>query len=131
MDKTLGWMALPDELRPHNYDIRNISLQETEQLFKRADKLGVLERFAELFWDTISLAKQSNASLQKCIKLLEEQKRLIGRQYDKMPSNTLVSKARKNYVAEKYNEIEYQIRWMVKTFELTRTSEPYLLEVKQ
>ena len=130
MDKTLGWMALPDELRPHNYDIRHISLQETEQLFKKAAALGVLDRFAELFWDTTQLARQSKPSLQEAVNLLEEQKRLIGRQYDKMPSNTFVSQARKHYIAAKYNEIEHQIRWMVKTLKLTRASEPYLLEVK-
>lgn len=130
MDKTLGWMALPDELRPHNYDIQHISLQEMEQLFKKADKLEVLDRFAELFWDTIQRARQSKASLQEALNLLEEQKRLVGRQYDKMPLNTLVSKARRNYIAIKYNEIEHQIRWMVSTFGLNRTSEPYTLEVK-
>ncbi len=130
MDKTLDWMALPEELRPSNYDIKHISLQETEQLFKKADKLGVLDRFTELFWDTIQLARQSKASLQEAVNLLEEQKRLVGRQYDKMPSNTFVSKARKHYVGVKYNEIEYQIRWMVDTFKLNRTSEQYTLEVK-
>lgn len=130
MDKTLNWMSLPEELRPSNYDINHISLQETEQLFKKADKLGVLDQFAELFWDTISLARQEKPSLQEAVNLLEEQKRLMGRQYDKMPSNTFVSKARKHYVGVKYNEIEYQIRWMVDTFKLTRSSESYLLEVK-
>lgn len=130
MDKTFDWMALPEELRPSNYDINHISLQETEQLFKKADKLGVLDQFAELFWDAISLARQEKPSLQEAVNLLEEQKRLIGRQYDKMPSNTFVSKARKHYVGVKYNEIEYQIRWMVDTFKLSRTSEQYTLEVK-
>lgn len=130
MDKTFDWMALPEELRPSNYDINHISLQETEQLFKKADKLGVLDQFAELFWDAISLARQEKPSLQEAVNLLEEQKRLIGRQYDKMPSNTFVSKARKHYVGVKYNEIEYQIRWMVDTFKLSRTSEKYTLEVK-
>ena len=130
MDKILDWMALPNELWPHNYDIAHISLQETEQLFKKADKLGVLDKFAEVFWDTMQLVRQSKASLQEAVNLLEEQKRLVGRQYGKMPSNTLISKARKHYVAVKYNEIEQQIRWMVKTFELTRASEPYMLEVK-
>ena len=130
MNKTLDWAALPDELWPHNYDIQHISLQETEQLFKKADKLGVLDKFAELFWDTMQLAKQSKPSLQEAVNLLEEQKRLIGRQYAKMPSNTFVSKARKHYVAVKYNEIEHQIRWMVSTFNLNRASASYTLEVK-
>ena len=130
MDKTLSWMALPEELRPDNYDMQHISLQETEQLFKKADKLGVLDQFTEMFWETMQFARQSKASLQEAVNLLEEQKRLIGRQYDKMPSNTFVSKARKHYVAVKYNEIEHQIRWMVSTFKLNRTSEPYVLEVK-
>ena len=130
MTKIMQWMALPEELRPSNYDLKHISLQDTELLFKKADKLGVLDQFAELFWDAISLARQEKPSLQDAVNLLEEQKRQIGRQYDKMPSNTFVSQARKHYVAVKYNEIEHQIRWMVSTFKLDRTSEPYLLEVK-
>lgn len=130
MTKIMQWMALPEELRPSNYDLKHISLQDTELLFKKADKLGVLDQFAQLFWDAISLARQEKPSLQEAVNLLEEQKRLIGRQYDKMPSNTFVSRARKHYVSVKYNEIEHQIRWMVSTFKLNRTSEPYLLEVK-
>ena len=130
MTKIMQWMALPEELRPSNYDLKHISLQDTELLFKKADKLGVLDQFAELFWNAISLARQEKSSLQEAVNLLEEQKRQIGRQYDKMPSNTFVSQARKHYVAVKYNEIEHQIRWMVSTFKLNRTSEPYLLEVK-
>ena len=130
MDRTSNWMALPEELRPQNYDIQHISLQETEQLFNKAEKLGVLDTFAEVFWDTMDLAKRSKASLQEAVNLLEEQKRLIGRQYDKMPSKTFVSQARKHYVGVKYNEIEHQIRWMVSTFGLNRASKPYLLEVK-
>jgi hypothetical protein len=124
------WMALPAELRPSNYDLKHISLQDTELLFKKADKLGVLDQFTELFWDAISVARQEKPSLQECLNLLEEQKRQMGRQYDKMPSNTFVSQARKHYIAIKYNEIEHQIRWMVDTLKLTRASEPYLLEVK-
>lgn len=130
MTNLAQWMALPEELRPSNYDLKHISLQDTEQLFKKANKLGVLDKFTELFWDAVSLARQEKPSLQEAVNLLEEQKRLIGRQYDKMPSNTFVSKARKHYVAVKYNEIEHQIRWMVSTFKLNRTSEPYTLEVK-
>lgn len=126
----MKWTALPEVLRPTNYDLNHITLQDTESLFKKAEKLGVLDRFAEAFWDAISLARQEKPSLQEALNLLEEQKRSIGRQYSKMPSNTFVSQARKHYVATKYNEIEYQIRWMVDTFKLTRASEPYLLEVK-
>lgn len=124
------WEALLEKLRPHNYEIAHLSMQETEQLFKKADKLGILDEFTELFWDMMQYVRQSKASLQEAVYLLEEQKRFMGRQYDKMPSNTFVSKARKNYVATKYNEIEHQIRWMVSTFGLNRTSEPYTLEVK-
>lgn len=130
VDKTLAWMALPEELRPHNYDLKHISLSETEKLFKKAEELHVLDKFTDLFWYTIRLAKKSKACLQEAVNLLEEQKRIIGRQYDKMPSNTFKSKTRRNYVAVKYNEIEYQIRWMVDAFELSRSSAPYLLEVK-
>ena len=122
---------LPDELKTYNYDVSHITLQETERLFKRADELGVLDEFAEVFWNAMQLVTQSKASLQECVNLLEEQKRKVGRQYDKMSTNTAAAAlGRKNYVATKYNELEYQIRWLVDTFELTRSSKPYLLELK-
>ena len=121
---------LPEILNLSNYDLRHISLKDTEFLFKQAKKLNVVDEFADQFWTAVGISKASKPSLQECIYLLEEQKRLVGRQYDKMPSNTFVSKARKHYVGVKYNEIEYQIRWMVNTFKLNRTSEQYTLEVK-
>lgn len=123
------WMALPEELRPTNYDLQHITLQETEALFKKANKMGCLDQFTGLFWDSVSLARADKPSLQECLNLLEEQKRLIGRQYDKMPHNTFVSQARRHYIAVKYNEIEHQIRWLVDVYGLQRMSEPYLLEV--
>ena len=120
---------LPEILNPSNYDLRHISLKDTEFLFKQAKKLGVVDEFADQFWTAVSLSKASKPSLQECLYLLEEQKRQLGRKYDKMRSSDN-NKARRNYVAMKYNEIEYQIRWLVATFDRYRTSEPYLLEVK-
>ena len=120
---------LPEILNPSNYDLRHISLKDTEFLFKQAKKLGVVDEFADQFWTAVSLSKASKPSLQECLYLLEEQKRQLGRKCDKMQS-AVNNKARRNYVAMKYNEIEYQIRWLVATFDLYRTSEPYLLEVK-
>lgn len=123
------WRALPEELRPSSYNLKTITLQETEHLFKLADKMGVLNQFANLFWDTMSLVSSNKPSLQECLNLLEEQKRRLGRRYDKIPSKALDGQAKKHYIALKYNDIEYEIRWLVDTFELDRTSKPYLLEV--
>ncbi len=120
---------LPEILNPSNYDLKHISLKDTEFLFKQAKKLGVLDQFTDAFWTALSVTKEVKPSLQEAVNLLEEQKRQLGRKYDKMQSTTN-NRARKNYVAMKYNEIEYQIRWLVATFDLYRTSEPYLLEVK-
>lgn len=120
---------LPEILNPSNYDLRHISLKDIEFLFKQAKKLGVVDEFADQFWTAVSLSKASKPSLQECLYLLEEQKRQLGRKYDKMRSSDN-NKERRNYVAMKYNEIEHQIRWLVTTFDLYRTSEPYLLEVK-
>lgn len=131
MTKVMQWLALPEGLRPSNYDLKHLSMQDAERLFKYAEKLGVLDKFADLFWDAITVARQEKPSLQECLNLLEEQKRLIGRQYDKVQGHSLTAQARKHYIAVKYNEIEYQIRWMVDTFKLTRTSKPYLLEIKE
>lgn len=120
---------LPEILNLSNYDLRHISLKDTEFLFKQAKKLNVVDEFADQFWTAVGISKASKPSLQECIYLLEEQKRQLGRKYDKMQSTTN-NRVRKNYVATKYNEIEYQIRWLVATFDLYRTSEAYLLEVK-
>lgn len=120
---------LPEILNLSNYDLRHISLKDTEFLFKQAKKLGVLDEFADQFWTALSISKASKPSLQECVYLLEEQKRQLGRKYDKMRSSDN-NKERRNYVATKYNEIEHQIRWLIDTFDLYRTSEPYLLEVK-
>ena len=120
---------LPEVIKPSNYDLRHISLKDTEFLFKQAKKLNVLDQFTDAFWTAMSVTKEVKPSLQEAVNLLEEQKRQLGRKYDKMQSTTN-NRVRKNYVAMKYNEIEYQIRWLVATFDLYRTSEPYLLEVK-
>lgn len=120
---------LPEVLKPSNYDLRHISLKDTEFLFKQAKKLGVLDQFTDAFWTALSVTKEVKPSLQEAVNLLEEQKRQLGRKYDKMQSTTN-NRVRKNYVAMKYNEIEYQIRWFISNFDLYRTSEPYLLEVK-
>ena len=120
---------LPEVLNLSNYDLKHISLKDTEFLFKQAKKLNVLDEFADQFWTAIGISKASKPSLQECVYLLEEQKRQLGRKYDKMKSSDN-NEAHRNYVATKYNEIEHQIRWLIDTFDLYRTSEPYLLEVK-
>lgn len=120
---------LPEVLKPSNYDLRHISLKDIEFLFKQAKKLNVLDQFTDAFWTAMSVTKEVKPSLQEAVNLLEEQKRQLGRKYDKMQSTTN-NRVRKNYVAMKYNEIEYQIRWFISNFDLYRTSEPYLLEVK-
>ena len=120
---------LPEILNLSNYDLRHISLKDTEFLFKQAKKLNVLDQFTDAFWTALSVTKEVKPSLQEAVNLLEEQKRQLGRKYDKMQSTTN-NRVRKNYVAMKYNEIEHQIRWFISNFDLYRTSEPYLLEVK-
>lgn len=120
---------LPEVLKPSNYDLRHISLKDIEFLFKQAKKLNVLDQFTDAFWTAMSITKEVKPSLQEAVNLLEEQKRQLGRKYDKMQS-AANNRVRKNYVATKYNEIEYQIRWFISNFDLYRTSEPYLLEVK-
>lgn len=120
---------LPEVLKPSNYDLRHISLKDIEFLFKQAKKLNVLDQFTDAFWTAMSITKEVKPSLQEAVNLLEEQKRQLGRKYDKMQSTTN-NRVRKNYVAMKYNEIEHQIRWFISNYDLYRTSEPYLLEVK-
>lgn len=130
MTNVMQWMGVAEELRPSNHDLKTISLSQVERLFKTAAQKGCLDTFADLFWSEMNGVIKGKPSLQEQVNLLEEQKRSMGRRYNLQPCKTWLDCARKNYIAKKYNEIEYQIRWVVETFSLARTSKPYLLEEK-
>ena len=121
------WQSLPKELQLRDADLTSLSLQDIEALFKLATELDVVEEFSKLFWDAMSRVRNNPdaASIQQCVNFLEERKRTLGRVHD-LRCN---SPQAKKYFAIKYNEVEYNIRWLVEQYDCTRKTKEYLLEV--
>jgi hypothetical protein len=122
------WQSLPVELQLRDADLVSLSLQDIEALFKQATKLGVVDQFAELFWDAMSRVrnKPDNVSIQRCVEFLEERKRTLGRAC----AYRYNSPYAKRYFAIRYNECEYNIRWLVEQYNCGRKSSNYLMEVE-
>ena len=121
------WQQLPKDLQLKDEAIAALSFSETEALFLLAEQHGVSEEFAELFWEAMSRIRNNadNVSIQKCVEFLEERKRTLGRAYNWR----LNSKIAKKFLALRYNECEYNIRWLVEQYNCKRKTKPYLLEV--
>lgn len=127
----LNWQDLPAELQLTDADIKSLTTSDVESLFKSAEALGVSHHFSELFWEAVARVRcnPANASIQQCVDFLEERKRAIGRTY------SIVKKRYPNgwlprWQAHRYNECEYNIRWLVEQYGVNRSSKPYLLEVE-
>lgn len=122
------WQSLPTELQLRDAEIASLSTQQVDNLFKRAKELSVLEPFTELFWDAMNRIYSNDAvSMQRCVELLEERKRTLGRAYSYRKNSEFA----KQYFAIRYNECEYNIRWLVEQYGCKRKTKNYLLEVKQ
>lgn len=121
-----AWQTLPTELQLRDADLVSLSLQKVEYFFELAAKLGVLDQFTKLFWPAFERAcsNPDNCSIQRCVELLEERKRTLGRCYDHS-RDTIISK---RFFAMQYNNCEYNIRWLTEQYNCTRTTKPYLLE---
>lgn len=124
------WQSLPKCLQRTDKEIANISWAEVDMLFNYATELGIVDKFSELFWIAMNRVRcnPNNASIQQCVNFLEERKRTIGRAYSiakrKYPNGWLT-----RYQAIRYNECEYNIRWLVEQYKCTRKTKEYLLEV--
>ena len=121
------WQQLPKDLQLKDEAIAALSFSETEALFLLAEQYGVVEEFAQLFWEAMSRVRNraDNVSIQKCIEFLEERKRTLGRAYSWRHNSDVAKK----FFALRYNECEYNIRWLVEQYDCTRKTKPYLLEV--
>lgn len=126
------WQNLPKCLQKTDAEIAQMSWSEIQALFNCAEDLGVLNVFSELFWDAVNRVRcgPDNTSMQQCVDFLEERKRSLGRMYSitkaRYPTGWLA-----RFTAVKYNECEYNIRWLVDQYCCVRRSEPYLLEVRK
>lgn len=125
--KMTTWQSLPEGLQFSDKELRELSLQTVEKLFKIAEDSGLLNEFSELFWPAMQRAcsNPDTASIQKCVELMEERKRTLGRCYD-YSRNSAVAK---RYFAIRYNECEYNIQWLAKQYNCTRKTKEYFLEV--
>lgn len=128
----MTWNDLPKELQVSDATMASLSLQDVNDLFELASKYNKLiqSAFAELFWEAMNRVRcnANGVSVQRCVEFLEERKRSIGRTYNiakkRYPNGWLTS-----YQAFRYNECEYNIRWLVEQYNCTRKTKPYLLEV--
>lgn len=127
----LSWQDMPTELRLRDAKLVSLSMQDVEALFNLATKFGVVDQFAELFWPAMSRARSNPTavSIQQCVNLLEERKRSIGRAYDNARKKYGKDHWLTFYQAIKYNECEYNIRWLVDQYGCERFTKDYLLEV--
>lgn len=123
----MTWQSLPKDLQLKDEVIATLSFSETEALFLLAEQYGVTEEFTQLFWEAMSRVRNNadNVSIQKCVEFLEERKRTLGRAYSWQHNSDVAKK----FFALRYNECEYNIRWLVEQYDCTRKSKPYLLEV--
>lgn len=134
------WQQLPADLQLSDERIAKLTLKQMEDYFVAAEHVGVLDDFSQLFWEAMGRINASKPSLQECVYLLEERKRAIGRRYDKLRGPDYESwlpdykswlyDYQRNRLAAKYNELEYQIRWLVEQYKLDRKTKEYFLEVK-
>lgn len=122
-----SWQNLPKDLQLRDAQIASLTSKEAEQFFKLASQKCVLNTFTELFWEAMQRIRNNpnNASLQRCVDFLEERKRTLGRAYSYKNNSEIAKKL----FAIHYNEVEYNIRWLLEQYNCTRKSKPYLLEV--
>lgn len=83
----------------------------------------------DAFWKELRKEQNRLTCLQSCLTHLEQYKRRLGREYDKLklthPTGWVT-----RLKAKTYNDVEYDIRYLVAQYGCKRTSKPYILEVK-
>ena len=100
--------------------LANTPLGQVEQMFNAARMLNIEKEFGVEFWQRVSRLKCQSTSLQKAVQLLEDYKKNVGRKLN--IGNDIVQRV-------KYNEIEAEIAWLCKQYNLTRSSKPFSVEV--
>ena len=113
----------PDELKVDDYTLSCMTLDDLQQLFIRAKALLLVDDFKywqTRIWSAIERVRNnpSRSTMQTVVEHLEEYKRRLGRQYSASYSIR---------TALKYNEVERDIRFLCKQYEVVRKSKPYFL----
>lgn len=124
-----SWQSLHENLQLTDEQIKSLTTQDVCKLFKKAQAQGVEDKFSDLFWTAVNrIRNQATASnMQSVVDNLEAYKRFVGRKYNeydkKNPSGPLAK-----WLAGKYNDVEYNIRWLVDEYHCARKSKPYLFK---
>lgn len=123
-----NWQSLPEPLRLPDGVLEKLTLQDIVNLFKYAEEMGVTDTFTKLFWNAMMRvrANSKRVSIQMCVDLLEERKRTLGRAINYKHNSPIA----KLFFSIRYNECEYNIRWLVEQYECNRKTKPTLLKIK-
>ena len=126
-------LQLPRFLQFTDAELRNMTVAQMRDAFAIAEKNGILDQFAEVFWKNVNRVRSepSNATVTNVLRTLEDRKRALGRKYDEIVQRNPRFPWLADFYAIQYNDIEYQIRWLCINYKLERHSKAYLLrEVK-
>lgn len=126
----MEWLDLPEELRLKDTEIAYMPASRTKELFEKAEQLGVLDDFTNLYWEATQriYGDTGYPNMQKCVEFLEERKRTIGRYYNMCKlkyGNAWLTR----FQTIRYNEAESHIQWLVSQYGCKRTSKRHYLEV--
>lgn len=126
-------LQLPRFLQFTDDELRNMTVAQMRYAFAIAEKNGLLDQFAEVFWKNLNRVRSepSSATVTNVLRTLEDRKRALGRKYDAVVQRNPRFPWLADFYAIQYNDIEYQIRWLCINYNVKRHSKAYLLrEVK-
>lgn len=126
-------LQLPRCLQFTDDELRNMTVAQMRYAFAIAEKNGLLDQFAEVFWKNLNRVRSepSSATVTNVLRTLEDRKRALGRKYDAVVQRNPRFPWLADFYAIQYNDIEYQIRWLCINYNVKRHSKAYLLrEVK-
>ena len=126
-------LQLPRFLQFTDDELRDMTVAQMRDAFAIAEKNGLLNQFAEVFWKNVNRVRSepSSATITNVLRTLEDRKRALGRKYDAVVQRNPRFPWLADFYAIQYNDIEYQIRWLCINYKLERHSKAYLLrEVK-
>lgn len=131
----IAFTNYPRECYYEDGTIAKMSLKELQQAFEKAENLlpkSVFNDWCETMWLAIERVRNnaSNKQLQDIVYHLEERKRTLGRTYNKVVNEYGATSWLAQFQAWRYNNIEMDIRWLVEQYELNRTTQRHLINIR-
>lgn len=122
----LSFTKFPKECQYDDTVIENMTIQELSATFHKVKNIlcgDELQKWQVCMWSAIMRIRSNpnRISIEKVVRDLELQKRTITNNYYR--SHSIHS-------AIRHNEIEYDIRWLCRQYEIKRTTKQYLLGPK-